>query len=263
MLAVAARRVSSLSMPSTTKNLNIHWFRHQDLRLMDNPALNRSVQKQKTQSSNNNDISSGLLPIFCFDPRLIHGSTQTPFGSQKCGAGRAQFLIESVQDLRKQLQEKGSGLVVAVGKPEEVFPKLLSAIEQELDDVGLEPSLVCQEEVASEELAVDKALKNTLKTFRKGAKGSLETVWGSTLYDIDDLPFEQGLSGMPDVFTPFRNKMEKVKLFAKTPFLIHLTNFSIFYCSTSTQRHECRNAKLKDPSLFQPNQIYHFQRTLH
>ena len=233
MLATAARRVSSLStstMPNT-KTLNIHWFRHQDLRLMDNPALCRSVQKSR-QANHNDDVSSGLLPIFCFDPRLVHASTKTPFGSQKCGAGRAQFLIESVEDLRKQLQENGSGLVVAVGKPEEVFPKLLNAIEKEMDNGGstmLVPSLVCQEEVASEELSVDKALKNALKTFRKGANGSFETVWGSTLYDIDDLPFEQGVSGMPDVFTPFRNKMEKVSkaLREKTFFFNTLQNTSL------------------------------------
>jgi len=32
---------------------------------------------------------------------------------------------------------------------------------------------------------------------------------GSTLYDIDDLPFNDGVNGMPSVFTPFRNKLEK------------------------------------------------------
>ena len=131
----------------------------------------------------------------------------TPFGSQKCQVGRAQFLLESVMDLRKQLEDKKSGLVVAVGKPEEVVPKLMNTMEAECSS-ALEALMTCQQEVASEELAVDKALINSLK---RPLKGSLETVWGSTLYELEDLPFEQGVDGMPDVFTPFRNKMEKVR----------------------------------------------------
>ena len=30
-----------------------------------------------------------------------------------------------------------------------------------------------------------------------------------TLYDPEDLPFNDGVYGMPDTFTPFRNKVEK------------------------------------------------------
>ena len=37
----------------------------------------------------------------------------------------------------------------------------------------------------------------------------LETVWGSTMYDPIDLPFDGGVHGIPDTFTPFRNKVEK------------------------------------------------------
>jgi len=36
-------------------------------------------------------------------------------------------------------------------------------------------------------------------------------VWGSTLYELEDLPYEysNGLVDLPDGFTPFRNKVEK------------------------------------------------------
>jgi hypothetical protein len=67
-----------------------------------------------------------------------------------------------------------------------------------------------QEEPSSEEYKVDKAVKRAVKTFKKNATGSLDTIWAATLYDLDDLPFNDGVLGMPDTFTPFRNKVEKV-----------------------------------------------------
>lgn len=41
------------------------------------------------------------------------------------------------------------------------------------------------------------------------SRGRLELVWGSTLYHKDDLPLSENLIGMPDVFTPFRNIVER------------------------------------------------------
>ena len=70
--------------------------------------------------------------------------------------------------------------------------------------------VVCHEEVCSEELATDKAVRAELaRAMGKGSKFHFETVWGSTLYDPDVLPYDGGASGIPDTFTPFRNKVEK------------------------------------------------------
>jgi deoxyribodipyrimidine photo-lyase len=40
-------------------------------------------------------------------------------------------------------------------------------------------------------------------------KAKLVRHWGPSLYHIDDLPFGEGLATMPNVFTPFREKVEK------------------------------------------------------
>ena len=58
-----------------------------------------------------------MLPFFCFDPRFF--CTSTPWGSPKTGAFRAQFLLESVLDLKAQLRAVGSDLLICTGKPEE------------------------------------------------------------------------------------------------------------------------------------------------
>lgn len=198
-----------MSAKNTIKNkpLHFHWFR-QDLRLHDNPALNKAIQN--SNKSPKDDVSKGIVPIYCFDPRFVGGDTMTPFGSQKCGVRRAKFLLESVEDLRQNLEKNGSGLVVAYGKTEDVMAKICKVIDTEVE--GIEPNVVVQEEPASEEYAVDKAVKRAVKTFKKDASGNLDTVWAATLYDIDDLPFNDGVHGIPDTFTPFRNKVEKVSL---------------------------------------------------
>ena len=201
--------MSAKNAATKSSSLHFHWFR-QDLRLHDNPALNKSIQN--SNRSDKNDISKGIVPIYCFDPRFV-GKAQTPFGSDKCGVLRAKFLLDSVQDLRHNLEKNGSGLIVAYGKTEDVMSNLCKAIDTEVagaGGAGIEPSVVVQEEPASEEYAVDKAVKRAVKNFKKGASGNLDTVWAATLYDIDDLPFVDGVYGMPDTFTPFRNKVEKV-----------------------------------------------------
>jgi deoxyribodipyrimidine photo-lyase len=188
--------MSSRAASTSKKNVHIHWFRHQDLRLHDNPALQQSIQSSK-------DEGSGIVPIFCFDPRFVT-SEDTKFGSPKCGVLRAKFILEAVQNLRHNLESNGSGLVIAHGKTEDIMSKLCQEMNNNNNE-NLVPNVICQEEIASEELAVDKQMKRILKKYR----GSLDTVWGSALYDIDDLPFNDGVYGMPDTFTPFRNKMEK------------------------------------------------------
>ena len=44
-------------------------------------------------------------------------------------------------------------------------------------------------------------VRNALK-----GQGKLELHWENTLYHYDDLPFE-GMVDMPDVFSPFKNKV--------------------------------------------------------
>jgi len=70
----------------------------------------------------------------------------------------------------------------------------------------LTPSIRAQEEVCSEELRVDAKVVSAVKS--AGNLNRLDKIWGSTLYHKDDLPFRSDASDLPDVFTPFRNKVE-------------------------------------------------------
>jgi len=192
---------SSISKPS---KMFVHWFRHGDLRLHDNPALCQSIANVKDSSTKDN----GLVPIFCFDPRYFGQDARSEFNSMKCGPRRAQFILESVQDLRANLEKRGSGLIVlASTKAEDIFECLHKTQgDPSLGEKNNGLHITCQEEVASEEKRINKSIQ---ALNNKYGPLSLESVWGSTLYNPEDLPFYDGLNGIPDTFTPFRNKVEK------------------------------------------------------
>ena len=189
-------RVAALSQASISSSgvgnkqkVVFHWFRGTDLRLRENPALDKAVSYcQKTNSQ--------LVPVFCFDPRIFGNDARSEFGSLKCGPRRAKFVLESIADLRQNIEKKGSKLLVAYDRPEDFFGKVL----KEMKMSNGEAKAIYQDEVCSEEQAVE---FNVKKLF-----GFTEAVWGGTLYDITDLPYAS-VNEMPDTFTPFRNKVEK------------------------------------------------------
>ena len=80
------------------------WLRR-DLRVHDHPALHAALQ-----------AGDGLLPVFCFDDRLING--------RHTSGPRTQFLLESLADLDHSLRDRGSRLVVRKGIPERELPSL-------------------------------------------------------------------------------------------------------------------------------------------
>ena len=82
----------------------IVWFRR-DLRVHDHPALAAALASHDE-----------IVPVFCLDDRLLHGR----FAS----GPRTQFMLESLADLHRSLEERGGGLVVLRGRPEEELVRL-------------------------------------------------------------------------------------------------------------------------------------------
>ena len=136
-----------------------------------------------------------VLPCFIFDPRHFGAAS---FGCQKSSARRAKFLIDSVVNLKANLRAVGSDLLVGVGKPEELLPTLV------VPDGPL--TIVSTKQVASEELCVERNVRAALES----TDTAFRSVWASTLYEDEAILtlFGEGYANMPDVFTPFRNKVE-------------------------------------------------------
>lgn len=158
---------------------SIVWFKT-DLRLKDNETLVRAIK-----------YSDSIIPVYCFDE--THFKT-TEFGFKKTGNFRAQFLLESLVDLDKNLRAIGSGLIILKGKPENELPKL--AVEYKVQKV------FSKKEVAYEEKETQSRVEKELWEIRC----PLETFSTSTLYHAQDFPF--ALKDIPDVFTHFKRQVE-------------------------------------------------------
>ncbi|MBD1909704.1 MULTISPECIES: DASH family cryptochrome [unclassified Leptolyngbya] len=158
----------------------IIWFRN-DLRVHDHEPLRRAIASQ-----------TPILPVYCLDPRHFH---TTSFGFPKTGSFRAQFLLESLTDLRQTLRRLGSDLILRYGKPEIEIPRLAEKLS--IDTV------YAQAEATSEELHVERALQKALAA----QNVRLDLVWGHTLYHPEDLPF--AMAQLPELFTTFRKQVEQ------------------------------------------------------
>lgn len=166
--------------PSPLPMTSLLWFRN-DLRLHDHQPLDEAMR-----------AGQSIVPLYCFDPRQFG---QTSFGFPKTGVFRAQFLLDSVADLRRSLRALGSDLVIRVGQPEQVIPDLVKTLNIE--------AVYWHEEITAEERGVDEALATQLDAL--GVQSQL--YWGATLYHPDNLPFDLGQ--VPEVFTQFRKQVER------------------------------------------------------
>ncbi len=163
-------------MPHTA----IVWFKN-DLRLADNVTLHEAVQKAEQ-----------VYPVYCFDPRQF---TETAIDSSKTGPHRARFLLESVADLRQNLRNIGSDLIVRQGIPENIIAQLAREVNASV--------VFASKEVASEETQAANALEENLN-----AMGiELVQLWQSTLFHIDDIPWP--IKNVPDIFSQFRKEAER------------------------------------------------------
>ena len=87
----------------------ILWLRR-DLRVHDHPALEAARKN-----------ADHLVPVFCFDERLLHG--------RHASGPRTQFLLECLADLDRSLRARGSRLVVRHGRPEDEIPALARQVK--------------------------------------------------------------------------------------------------------------------------------------
>ena len=156
------------------------WFKT-DLRIEDNETLVKAIAQ-----------SEKVIPVYCFDDS--HFET-TVYGFKKTGSFRAQFLLESLEDLDAKLRTLGSGLRIVMGKPEVEIPKLVQEYKAQ--------KVFAKREVAFEEKQTEKKVQTELFKLRC----ELDTYSTSTLYHAEDLPFS--IKNIPDVFTNFRKKTEK------------------------------------------------------
>jgi len=149
---------------------SILWLRR-DLRVHDHPALEAARLR-----------AEHLVPVFCFDDRLLHG--------RHASGPRTQFLLECLADLDRSLRARGSHLVVRRGRPEVEIPKLAAEIGAEAVHLSADVSAFARD--------------------RDRRRAAAAQAMGATVHEhpgvfaLDDLDAIRTTAGDPyTVFTPF------------------------------------------------------------
>lgn len=155
------------------------WFRN-DLRVHDNAVLQEAMSAGKN-----------VIALYCFDPR--HYET-TLYGFKKTEKFRAQFLIETVADLKQNLATLNISLLTFYSKPETVIPDVIASYN--IDNIFL------QKEWTQEEAIV---LKNVKDAIPKDV--AVTEIYNQFLYHPEDIQME--LEQIPKVFTNLRKHLEK------------------------------------------------------
>ncbi|MEF8831130.1 MAG: DASH family cryptochrome [Halobacteriales archaeon] len=160
------------------------WFRR-DLRTHDNPTLAAAADADR------------LLPVSVFDPRRFgvreFGGSDS-FAYRRPGPHRAQFLVESVADLRSQLRLAGSDLLVREGPPAAVLADLAKTMGADAVHASTYPT--------AEERETERAVEEALS--EQGV--DLHTRWTHTLHHPEDMA--DGGRTVDDTFTNFRRRIE-------------------------------------------------------
>lgn len=150
------------------------WWVRRDLRLRDNQALTAAAK-----------AAGSAAPVFILDPKLL--------ASQYVGEKRLGFLFASLRALDRDLQERGSRLILRRGNPGEVLKQLLG--ELKADEIHAE------EDYSPYARRRDGAIQNSLP---------LELHPGLTLFPPGMIEKKSG--GPYIVYTPFRKTWESFSL---------------------------------------------------
>ena len=159
----------------------LHWFQT-DLRLADNPAL--ASAKDATT----------LLCVYLM-PKPRPWCNLTGLGPQ-----RDRFLRETLQELKDQLQALGQDLMVLEGSPELVLPNIVDRFSIDHVTTNFTPGWHESQAITF----LEQKLPATLSVFS-----------GNRLFDVEQFPF--AVEDLPDTFSPFRRRVEKLNISSPIP----------------------------------------------
>lgn len=160
--------------------IDIVWLQD-DLRIADNPLLHFTAPP------------TYLLCLYVLDRQwlepLIEGE-QTP----RIGSARLRFLWQSLIELRGELLQRGSDLLVRIGDPSDVVIKFASSLKARQIRVADHPG-------------VEEARHIQSVTERLNGETELQRIESGRLFTAQALPFE--LDALPESFSAFRRRVER------------------------------------------------------
>lgn len=128
-----------------------------------------------------------VIGIYVFDDTEFR---KTGFGFDSMASHRLNFILESLEDLKKNLEKLNIPLLVYKGDTADIIPKL---------DLDIS-AIYYHDEGAFFEKNIENKLKSRMK------KTEFYGFYGRNLFHPDDIPYEK--NAVPSVFTAFKKKTE-------------------------------------------------------
>ena len=204
-------------LKSRQQRIVLNWFTTTNLRLYDNATLYHAAEMAfdsrlaaRRKRSPPKDDSCYLIPMFLFDTNLFGNGNWTPSGENRISVRRAKFILESVLDLRQQLEQNHqSKLVIAVQDPKTFFSQLLTQIPTHVPIDIYTPNEPIRESRTilhhiQRLLDLHKNDKN-----RRNHHSNLHVMWDSSIYDPKYLHLGgKHVPWLPSGMDEFRAQME-------------------------------------------------------
>lgn len=162
----------------------LFWFRN-NLRLQDNLVLNSALED-----------SEEICFVYVINDNF---DKDVRWGFRKVGGHRKYFLNDGLNQLNQSLEEYGHQLNIYYGDPKKILIQVYKNYNFDL--------IYTEDIYASEEIDEIVSLKKK--------HISVKTIWDSSLFFLDQLPFEK--SQIPDTFTSFRKKIESNLIMPREP----------------------------------------------
>jgi len=169
--------------------VSLVWFKNTDLRIHDHLPL---LTAHRT--------SAAVIHLMVVDKFWSRGKTRV-LGIPKWGPFRCKFIKESILDLRRNLEQLDSELIVRFGDSSSILPSIIEryAVRR----------VYYHSEIHSEEQAI---VDRVIADCEERVPHDVEFVasWGgNTLYDPQDMPWGSNTKRIPETFTAFRKAVEK------------------------------------------------------
>ncbi|MCB0663547.1 MAG: deoxyribodipyrimidine photo-lyase [Saprospiraceae bacterium] len=191
--------------------ISIFWFRR-DLRLEDNAGLYHALKGEHP-----------VLPLFIFDKNILDKLPKSD--------ARVEFIHREINRLKKELEEKGSSLLIKYGNPLEVWKELMN--EYEIAAVYTNRDY--------EPYAKDRDAK--VKELLSGKDISFHTFKDHVIFEKDEVLKDDGDPYV--VFTPYSRKWKERRHADKVEVNGKMRNGDFFFKSYPTLKYEKQFHKCK------------------
>lgn len=165
------RETAGISAIASQK-VNLVWFRR-DLRFTDQQALEHARK-----------YGLPILAAFIFDETILKPLPRTD--------ARVEFIYQRLTELDRELREQGSGLLIAIGRPEAVFKSWLSEyqVQKVFTTNDYEPTAIARDQKIAELCR------------RSGVE--FHSVKDQVIFEKNEI--QKGTGGPYTVFTPYSKK---------------------------------------------------------